>query len=51
MQYKMLIVDDEADIAAMLKGFFENRNYTILTAANGAEAIKQSERQPAHFNS
>jgi DNA-binding response OmpR family regulator len=41
-----LIVDDEADIVVMLKGFFENRNYDVLTATGGIEAIKQSERQP-----
>lgn len=46
MRSKILIVDDEADIVDMLKGFFENRNYDILTAANGKEAIKQAERQP-----
>ncbi len=46
MRYKILIVDDETDIITMLKGFFENRNYDVLTATNGKEAIKQAERQP-----
>lgn len=46
MLTKILIVDDEADIVAMLKGFFENRNYNVMTATDGMEAIKQSERQP-----
>ena len=46
MQTKILIVDDEADIVAMLKGFFESRHYDVLTATDGIEAIKQSERQP-----
>lgn len=46
MSYKILIVDDEADIVTMLKKFFENRNYDVLTAPNGKEAIKQAERQP-----
>lgn len=46
MLTKILIVDDETDIVAMLKGFFENRNYSVLTATDGMEAIKQSERQP-----
>lgn len=41
-----MIVDDEADIVAMLKEFFENRNYNVMTATDGMEAIKQSERQP-----
>lgn len=46
MRTKILIVDDEVDIVAMLKGFFENRNYVVLTATDGIEAIKQSERLP-----
>ncbi|MDR0287397.1 MAG: response regulator transcription factor [Clostridiales bacterium] len=45
MRNKILIVDDEADIVTMLKDFFESRNYDVLTAANGKEAIKQTERQ------
>lgn len=43
---KILIVDDETDIVIMLKGFFESRNYDVLTAIDGIEAIKQAERQP-----
>ena len=46
MGNKILIVDDEADIVIMLKGFFESRNYDVLTATGGVEAIKQAERQP-----
>ncbi|MDU7337723.1 MAG: response regulator transcription factor [Clostridium sp.] len=46
MRTKILIVDDEIDIVAMLKGFFESKNYDVLTATDGVEAIKQSERQP-----
>ena len=46
MGNKILIVDDEADIVIMLKGFFESRNYDVLTAIDGIEAIKQVERLP-----
>ena len=46
MQYKILIADDEEDIVAMLKCFFESRNYRVLTALNGEEALKQAELQP-----
>lgn len=46
MNNKILIVDDERDILKMLKDFFESRNYLVLTASNGKEAIKQAERQP-----
>ncbi len=46
MPDKILIADDEQDIVAMLRSFFENRGYDVLTASNGAEAVKQAERQP-----
>ncbi len=46
MQYKLLVVDDEEDIVVMLKRFFESKNYRVLTAANGEEALKQVEYQP-----
>lgn len=46
MRTKILIADDEADIVSMLRSFFESRDYLVLTAANGAEAIKQVERKP-----
>lgn len=46
MRNKILVVDDEADIVTMLKGFFESKNYDVITAINGMEAIKQSEKQP-----
>lgn len=46
MNTKMLIVDDEIDIVLMLSRFFESKGYQVLTAGNGAEALKQVERQP-----
>lgn len=46
MQYKILVVDDEEDIVLMLKSFFESRNYRVLTALSGKEALKQIEYQP-----
>lgn len=46
MRTKILIADDEADIVSMLRSFFESRDYLVLTAANGAEAIKQVEQKP-----
>ena len=41
-----MIVDDEKDIVAMLGSFFESKGFFVLSAANGAEALKQVERQP-----
>lgn len=42
----ILIADDETDIVAMLKHFFESRGYGTLCASNGTEAIKKAEQQP-----
>ncbi len=46
MQYKILVVDDEEDIVLMLKQFFESRNYRVLTALSGKDALRQVEHQP-----
>lgn len=46
MSIKILIADDEADIVSMLRSFFEGKGYLVLSATNGAEALKQVERQP-----
>lgn len=46
MNTKILIADDEADIVSMLRSFFESKGYLVLSATNGAEALKQVERQP-----
>lgn len=46
MNCKILIADDEPDILSMLRSFFESRGYTVLTAANSADTLKQAERQP-----
>lgn len=46
MRTKILIADDEADIVSMLSSFFESKNYLVLPATNGAEALKQVERKP-----
>jgi DNA-binding response OmpR family regulator len=46
MPDKILIVDDEKDVVSLLKDYFEINGYDIMTAKNGTEAIKQSEKQP-----
>lgn len=43
---KILIADDEIDIVSMLDSFFESKGFSVLTAMNGAEALKQVEKQP-----
>lgn len=42
----ILIADDEADIVFMLENFFRGKGYSILTASNGNETLKQVERNP-----
>ncbi len=46
MPDKILIVDDEEGVVSLLKDYFEINGYDILTAKDGAQAIKQSEKQP-----
>ena len=46
MSIKILIADDEADIVSMLRSFFESKNYFVLSAKNGTEALKQVEQKP-----
>lgn len=46
MQSKILIVDDELDIVTMLRHFFTSKGYQVFTAANGSEALRQTENSP-----
>ncbi len=39
---RILIVDDEAKLRAMLRMILENRGYEVLEAANGREAVVQA---------
>jgi CheY-like chemotaxis protein len=36
---KLLIVDDEREIRESLEEFFQEEGFTVVTAANGAEAL------------
>lgn len=42
--YKILIVDDEEDINAMLKDAFELDSYEVYTATNGVEGVIKTKR-------
>lgn len=46
MDYKILIADDEPDVVALLKDYFEMNGYRTLTAKNGTEAVCQAQKQP-----
>jgi DNA-binding response OmpR family regulator len=45
MPPKILVVDDNADSVAILKGFLEARGYIVVTAANGVEALENMQRE------
>ncbi|MBI2870858.1 MAG: response regulator [Candidatus Omnitrophica bacterium] len=38
---KMLVVDDEIEICDFLKNFFSEKQYEVVTALNGQDAIKK----------
>lgn len=46
MDYKILIADDDTELVKMLRTFFELKNYTIITAADGTETLKKIEMRP-----
>lgn len=46
MKYKILIVDDDRELLKMLRSFFEIRGYTVITAEDGAAALKMTEVNP-----
>lgn len=43
---KILIVDDEEDITSLLRDYFEMNGYAVMTAGDGAAAIRLAEKQP-----
>ncbi len=43
---KMLVVDDEEEITRLVSLYFSKRNYKVLTANSGGEAIKQVRENP-----
>ncbi len=46
MRTKILIVDDEPGVVALLKDYFEMNGYMAYTASNGEEAIAQASCAP-----
>lgn len=46
MQVKILIVDDEKGILAMLKSYFEMQGYEVYTALSGQQALSKIAHQP-----
>lgn len=46
MKHRILIVDDEVDIADMLCGYFELNGYDVITAHCGNEAVEKASMNP-----
>lgn len=46
MAYRILIVDDEIEVATMLQSFLRRSGYQALYALDGAEAISKAAEQP-----
>lgn len=44
--FRLLVADDEGAIVNLLRDYFEINGYEVLTAASGAETLKQAERNP-----
>ena len=43
---RILIVEDDHDLAEMLSAYFRVQNYDVATAAWGQEAVRLSQEQP-----
>ena len=46
MAYKILIIDDDAELLKMLKQYFEIKKYEIIAAESGAEGLGKMKLQP-----
>ena len=46
MAYKILIIDDDAELLKMLRRYFEIKKYEVITARNGAEGLSKVKLQP-----
>lgn len=45
---KILIVDDEEDILAMVRMALESRGYDVVTARDGEEALRKARQEGPH---
>jgi DNA-binding response OmpR family regulator len=43
---RILIVDDEPDLVAYLRAFFEDKGFTVSSAANGKEGFEKAVAEP-----
>lgn len=46
MRKKILMIDDDRELLKMLRTYFEMKNYEIMTAPDGAEALQKAGENP-----
>jgi len=49
-QYRLLIIDDNEEILISLKSFLSKKNYHVVSASNGLDALKLIEAATAEFD-
>jgi DNA-binding response OmpR family regulator len=48
--FKLLIIDDSEEILTALTNYFTQKNYSVVSAANGLDGLKRIESKDAHFD-
>ena len=46
LRKKILMIDDDRELLKMLRTYFEMKNYEVMTAPDGAEALKKAAQNP-----
>jgi len=49
-QYRLLIIDDNEEILVSLKSFLSKKNYHVVSASNGLDALKLIEVAAGNFD-
>lgn len=49
MSKKIMIVDDEPGVVAVIQSYFETMDYQVITAHNGSDAMKKWHKRPILF--
>ena len=48
--FKLLIIDDSEEILVALTNFFTQKNFQVISAANGLDGLKHIESKDAYFD-
>ncbi len=48
--YKLLIIDDDAEILSSMYNYFRKKNYDIVSASNGLDALKILQNDQESFD-